>query len=120
MRHAALGCVLALACALPAAAQARDFGADDAPAPAPQARFRYGDLRLDTQLGQNRLVDRVLAAARDYCRDHADIVSPPSRRPNVTYCVNSMRIQFMDAMPAEVRTAFDRGWRRRERRPGGA
>jgi UrcA family protein len=115
MRHAALGCVLALACALPAAAYS-----DDASAPAPQARFRYADLRLDTQLGQNRLVDRVLEAARDYCREHADIVSPPSRRASPTYCVNSMRIQFMDAMPSHVRAAFERGWRRRERRPGGA
>ncbi len=108
MKHALAG-ALALACALTASP------VKAVAAPAPQARVAYGDLRMDTARGQRLLVQRVLAAARGYCRLHADVVTPAHRRNNPRYCVDSIRVQLVDAMPDTVRTAWTRGWARVER-----
>ena len=106
MRPLAIVCGLLLA-ACPAAALAHD-----AP-PAPQARFVYSDLNLRRPADQDELVVRVAQAAADYCRDHAEIVTPYHRRADVRYCPATMRIQLMEAMSPSVRRAYDAGWRRR-------
>jgi UrcA family protein len=109
MRHVAIVCGLLLAACstVPAAAN-----------PAPQARFTYGDLELRSRAGQLALVARVQAAAEDYCRDHAAVVTPARRLGDPRYCPSVMRAQLMWAMPDRVRAAYDAGWRRRPRGNG--
>lgn len=106
MRPFAIVCGLLLA-ACPAAALAHDG------VPAPEARFIYGDLNLRRPSDQDELVVRVGRAAADYCRDHAEVVTPYHRRADVRYCPATMRIQLMWGMPPAVRRAYDAGWRRR-------
>lgn len=106
MRPFAIVCGLLLAACPTAAALAHE-------APAPQARFAYGDLNLRRPADQDELVVRVARAAADYCRDHAEIVTPYHRRADPRYCPATMRVQLMWAMPPSVRDAYESGWRRR-------
>lgn len=106
MRPFAIVCGLLLAACPITAAEAQD-------APAPEARFVWSDLDLRRPADQDELVFRVARAAADYCRDHADVVTPHHRRAEPRYCLATMRIQLMDAMPPSVRRAYDAGWRRR-------
>ncbi len=107
MRPLAIVCGLLLAACPATAALAHDD------APAPQARFVYGDLNLRRPADQDELVGRVARAAADYCRDHAEVVTPHHRRANARYCPATMRVQLMWAMSPSVRQAYDAGWRRR-------
>ena len=107
MRPLAIVCGLLLAACPLTAALAQDG------APAPEARFVYGDLNLRRAADQGELVVRVARAAADYCRDHSEVVTPYHRRADVRYCPATMRIQLMEGMPPAVRRAYDAGWRRR-------
>lgn len=104
MRIPAIACGLLLAACSTSAPAA---------APAPVARFAYADLDLRDPAGRQELVRRVDRAAADYCRAHAEVVTPHHRRADPRYCPASIRAQLMWAMPARVREAYDRGWRRR-------
>jgi UrcA family protein len=108
MRPLAIACGLLLAACstAPARAALPEAGA-------PTARVPYADLNLRDSQDRDRLVARVAEAARDYCRTHADTVVPAHRRGDTNYCRASMRIQLVSAMPAQVRHAYDSGWRRR-------
>lgn len=107
MRPFAIVCGLLLA-ACPATAV---LAQDDAPAP--EARFLYGDLNLRRLADQDELVVRVDRAAADYCRDHAEVITPHHRRADPRYCPATMRVQLMWAMSPSVRHAYDAGRRRR-------
>lgn len=106
MRPLAIVCGLLLAACPATAALARDD------ASAPKARFVYGDLNLRRPADQDELVVRVARAAADYCRDHAEVVTPHHRRTNSRYCPTTMRVQLMWAMSPSVRHAYDAGRRR--------
>lgn len=107
MRPFAIVCGLLLAACPATAALAHDEP------PAPQARFVWRDLDLNSPADQDELVVRVARAADDYCRDHAELVTPPHRRAEPHYCTTTLRVQMMWAMPPSVRRAYDAGWRRR-------
>lgn len=84
--------------------------------PQPQARVPFTDLDLSRRDDQDILVQRVRQAAVDYCRTHAAIVTPHFRRAEPDYCPRVMRMQLMWAMEPPVRSAYDRGWARSDRR----
>jgi UrcA family protein len=107
MRPFAIVCGLLLA-ACPAQTIAHSFAQD-----APVARVRYGDLNLRRADGRAELVSRVRDAAVLYCRDHAHVVTPAHRRGDRYYCVASLRVQIVEALPPRVRRAYDLGWDRR-------
>lgn len=105
MRPLAIVCGLLLAaCSTTAPAGAAD---------APQARFRHADLNLRDPADRQILASRVDRAAADYCRSHSAVVTPHHRRADPSYCLATMRIQLMWAMPPRVRSAYDSAWARR-------
>jgi len=95
--------ILFLSLVLAGACAARD------PRPEPAARFAYGDLALETDAGRDALRDRVDAAAKAYCRDHADDVTPQLIRSQASYCLDTLRQSLVAEMPDAVRKAY---WRR--------
>lgn len=82
--------------------------AASAPKPEPAAGFAYDDLALDTEAGRDMLRGRVEAAARAFCREHADMVTPQLIRNEAGYCLDTLRQSLTDAMPGDMRRAYFR------------
>lgn len=77
----------------------------------PQARVVYRDLALDSPTGRAELRERVTAAARAYCREHEDEVTPQLMRRDRQYCLTTLRDSITRDMPEEVRRAYARARR---------
>lgn len=80
------------------------------PSPADRivAHIPYGDLALGEAAGRAELRDRVTAAVRDFCREHADEVTPQLIRTEASYCLDTVRFSIVAEMPREVRRAYAR------------
>jgi UrcA family protein len=94
--------ILFLSLVLVGACAARD------PRPEPAAGFAYSDLALDTGAGRDVLRERVEVAARAFCREHADEVTPQLIRNETGYCLDALRQSLAEAMPGAVRRAYYR------------
>ena len=70
------------------------------------AHIPYGDLALGEPVGRAELRDRVAGAVRDFCRDHADEVTPQLIRTEASYCLDTVRFSILAEMPREVRRAY--------------
>ena len=77
----------------------------------PAARVVYADLALDSPGGRAELRQRVAVAARSYCREHEDEVTPQLLRHDRQYCLVALRDTIVRDMPATVRRAYTRARR---------
>lgn len=77
----------------------------------PAARLVFGDLALDAAHGRAELRARVAGAARSFCRDHEDEVTPQVLRNDNFYCLERVRSTLRADMPREVRAAYDEALR---------
>lgn len=77
------------------------------PEEAPKASFYFADLDLQKSTDRRTLVSRVDIAAADYCSSHSAIVTPYHRRAEPRYCLDTIRVQLLWAMPPEVRRAYN-------------
>ena len=77
----------------------------------PVARVVYADLALDSPTGRAALRQRVASAARAYCREHEDAVTPQLLRRDRQFCLVALRDTIARDMPAAVRRAYVRARR---------
>ncbi|NIJ21804.1 UrcA family protein [Sphingomonas naasensis] len=72
----------------------------------PTARLAYGDLALDDAAGRAELRGRVATAARGFCRQHEDDVTPQLLQSDRFYCFEQVRSTLVADMPRAVRNAY--------------
>lgn len=77
----------------------------------PAVRVVYADLALDSPVGRAALRQRVAEAAKAYCREHEDNVTPQLLRNDRQYCLAALRNTIITSMPAAVRRAYSRALR---------
>jgi len=63
-------------------------------------------LVLDQPAGRAMLRERVMTAAREFCREHSDDVTPQLIRTEASYCLDTMRQSILAEMPRDVRRAY--------------
>lgn len=77
----------------------------------PVARVVYHDLELNSSAGRAELRQRVTAAAKAYCREREDEVTPQLMRRDRQYCLTALRDSIAREMPVAVRRAYARARR---------
>lgn len=77
----------------------------------PMVSVTHHDLPLSERAGRVKLHKRVDQAARDFCREHEDEVTPQLMRRNRTYCFKSVRAAIVADMTRPVRRAYQQGLR---------